>query len=115
MRVRRRTGLIRELTSFGQVRLGTERALHNDLDFACDHWWGDRCPGADDLDNRNLDGSPVGPTAARCLVCRPYTADEDRALLEPASRAVVSVQHLLTAPDQLAEGPSVGSSTGAST
>lgn len=36
-----------------------ERRLHNDRDYACRYWWGDR------------NGSAVGVMNERCLVCRP--------------------------------------------
>jgi hypothetical protein len=36
-----------------------ERRAHNDRDYACRYWWGDR------------NGSAVGVMNERCLVCNP--------------------------------------------
>ena len=60
----------------------TTRALHNDFDPACDHWWGDRHPEANDTTNRDLDGAFTPMTEHRCVVCRPYTDDEARTLTD---------------------------------
>lgn len=59
------------------------RRQHNDFDFDCVHWWGDRHPDPDDGRNRYFGGSPALTDDRRCLVCRPYTEEEQRALLEP--------------------------------
>lgn len=38
-----------------------ERAAHNDRDYACRFWWGDR------------NGSAVGVANERCPICNPRT------------------------------------------
>jgi hypothetical protein len=67
----------------GSTSKRTTRALHNDFDFECVYWWGDRRPEANDTTNRDFGGGSTSTTERRCVVCRPYAEDEDRALIGP--------------------------------
>lgn len=82
--VRRQMSLVRSRVERGATGRRTERALHNDFDMHCVHWWGDRNPAAADPTNRDFGGRPTGFTERRCLVCRPYTGDEADHLVEQA-------------------------------
>lgn len=57
--------------------------MHNDLDAACRFWWGDRRPAAGDQRNRHLDGSAASLHDRRCVVCRPFSQEEEADLLAP--------------------------------
>lgn len=57
------------------------RHRHNDYDYDCIYWWGDRNPEPDDKINRNLDDTPAPMHARRCLVCRPYAENEAQDML----------------------------------
>lgn len=77
----------------GTTTARTTRAMHNDFDPACDHWWGDRHPEANDTTNRDFGGASTATTERRCVVCRPYTDDEDRALTDDdLTASLLSVQ-----------------------
>lgn len=65
----------------------TLRALHNDFDPTCIHAWGDRNPEANDTTNRDFGGEATSIFELRCIVCRPYTGDEDQTLLDPDATA----------------------------
>lgn len=83
----------------GTTTARTTRALHNDFDPACDHWWGDRRPEANDTTNRDFGGAFTPMTEHRCVVCRPYTDDEDRALTDAdLTASLLSVQPTRMAP-----------------
>lgn len=97
MKYRHRRRLIQDLVSFGRVRARTQRALHNDHDYDCVHWWGDRRLEKDDDENRALDGQEVWISDRRCLVCRPLTDDEAQTLLDPTSREVIGIEYGLLA------------------
>ena len=57
------------------------RARHNDFDYACVNWWGDRHPAPKDRRNRDFGGDPSALNDRRCLVCRPYGIAEADGLL----------------------------------
>lgn len=65
----------------GSTSKRTTRALHNDFDYECVYWWGDRRPEANDTTNRDFGGQSTSTFERRCVVCRPYAADEDQALV----------------------------------
>lgn len=67
----------------GSTSRRTLRALHNDFDDACDYWFGDRRPEANDTTNRDFGGASTPTTDLRCLMCRPYTDTEDQHLTAP--------------------------------
>lgn len=76
--VDKRNRAVRRLVEGGRISRRTERALHNDYDYACVHWWGDRNPGITDTSNREFDGSPTSIGSRRCTICNPITpTDED--------------------------------------
>ncbi|GAB2734215.1 hypothetical protein [Nocardioides pakistanensis] len=59
-----------------------ERARHNDHDFACRYWWGDRRPDTEDRTNHDFGGDATRLDLRRCLVCRPHSRTEADALIE---------------------------------
>lgn len=77
------TRLVRLPTRVVSTRLARRaaRARHNDYDYACRYWWGDRNPKPDDTTNRDFGDAATAIYARRCVVCRPYNADEDTHLL----------------------------------
>lgn len=65
----------------GSTSKRTARAMHNDFDYECVYWWGDRRPEANDTTNRDFGGGSTSTFDRRCIVCRPYAEDEDQALV----------------------------------
>lgn len=60
------------------------RARHNDHDFACRFWFGDRNPNENDRTNHDFGGDPTRLDQRRCLVCRPFDDQESGTLLDLA-------------------------------
>ncbi len=71
----------------------TMRADHNDYDYKCAYWYGDRSPARNrkgwvwsgckpvPLAHREMNGNPTGFQDHRCPICNPYTEAEADELL----------------------------------
>lgn len=78
---------MRALVEHGHATARTQRAMHNDYDFACRYWFADRNPSTADLANREFGGSPTRFNERRCVVCRPFGETEGRNLTVHAALA----------------------------
>lgn len=76
-REEKRQRLTRRLIEGGWVTRRAERALHNDYDDRCVHWYGDRNPAKADQRNREFGGAPTSIMTRRCTVCAPFPMDEE--------------------------------------
>lgn len=74
--------------------LSRGRSRHNDYDYQCKYWYGDRSPARNrkgpfvwqgwksiPLIHREMSGKPVMLDNHRCPICNPYTETEGNALL----------------------------------
>lgn len=79
--VTRRDARVRKRIERGAASPAIERALHNDFDFACTYWWGDRRPADNDLQNHDFNDGSSPLFDRRCVVCRPYAEGDERSAL----------------------------------
>lgn len=67
------------------------RTMHNDYDYRCIYWYGDRSPARNrklfggwkpfPITMREMNGSPVMLDNHRCFICNPYNESEEQLLL----------------------------------